>query len=214
MRRRTVTPFLFAAGLAAVGAAPAAAQLRALDPAPDPMVAELEKDFLRGMIPHHRGATMMAEMALKKSPQAELRTLAQKIIAGQVEEIQKMSAFLRDWYGMEPPADMAMPMNMPKDMMMPMGKPMDMPMMDAMMPDMDARMMALDAKSGGDFDIEFMSAMTDHHAMALMMAAPVLIHGHHADLYTLAENIVISQGQEIKQMDQWLDAWSGVKRAV
>lgn len=97
---------------------------------------------------------------------------------------------------------------------MPMNKPMDMPMMHAMMPDLDARMMALEAKSGGDFDIEFMSAMTDHHAMALMMAAPVLIHGHHADLYTLAENIVISQGQEIKQMDQWLDAWYGVKRAV
>ena len=201
-------PLAAAAALVAAAALPAtaAAQNRAPDPAPDPMVAALEVDFLTGMIPHHRSAVMMAEMAVMKSPRPELRRLAQKIIDDQKAEIDKMSAFLRDWYGMQRPGEMMMPM----DMMMKM----DMPMMHGMMPDMEARMAALRAKSGGDFDIEFMSAMTDHHAMAVMMAAPVLISGHHADLYTLAQTVVISQGEEIKQMDEWLDAWYGVKRAV
>ncbi len=45
-----------------------------------------------------------------------------------------------------------------------------------------------------------------------MMAAPVLMAGHHQGLKMLASDIVISQGEEIKQMQQWLDAWYGVKR--
>lgn len=190
----------------AAGAAVPRAALASGDPPPNAMAGQLEQEFLRGMIPHHRGAVMMARMALEKGTHAELKKLAQDIVDSQMMEIAKMSAFLRDWYGVEPPADQMMPMSM-------MGM-MEMPMMHGMMPDMETRMKALEAKSGADFEIEFLGAMVDHHAMALMMAAPVLINGHHADLYTLAEDIVISQGKEIKQMDEWLDAWYGVRRPV
>ncbi len=186
--------------------APAAAATNALDPAPDPAVAKLEQDFLQGMIPHHRGAVMMAQMALEKGIHADLKKMAQDIIDSQTMEIAKMSAFLRDWYGLRPPDDQMVPASM---MAM-----MDLPMMHGMMPDMEARMAALQAKSGADFEIEFLSTMVDHHAMAILMAAPVLMSGHHADLYTLAEEIVIAQGREIKQMDEWLNAWYGVQRPV
>ena len=47
--------------------------------------------------------------------------------------------------------------------------------------------------------------------MALIMSAPVLIAVYHRDLFTLAENIVISQGQEIRQMDAWLQSWYGLQ---
>ena len=47
----------------------------------------------------------------------------------------------------------------------------------------------------------------------LAMAAPVLVGGHHADLHRLAQDMVISQGQEIRQMDDWLEKWYGVSRA-
>jgi uncharacterized protein (DUF305 family) len=167
--------------------------------------AQLEVDFLMGMVPHHRGASMMAEMAVMKATRSELRELAGKIIEDQTREIAEMSHVLRDWYGMEPPAGMMMPREM-MDMMM--------PMLHGLMPNEEARMTALRTKSGPDFDIEFMSAMTDHHAMAVMMAAPLLIAGHHAYLYELAERIVVSQGEEIKQMDEWLDAWYRVERAL
>jgi uncharacterized protein (DUF305 family) len=201
---------LLLAFLSALPASPAAADPGGPDPAPDPAVAELERNFLTGMIPHHRGAVQMAELAVQKATRPELRRLAQRMIDEQRSEIDTMTHWLRDWYGMEAPAGTSMPMGMMSEA----GMEMMHQMMDGMMPDEMARMRALETKSGADFDVEFMSAMVDHHAMAVMMAAPVLIGGHHADLYTLAENVVISQGEEIKQLDEWLEAWYGVKRPV
>ena len=59
-----------------------------------------------------------------------------------------------------------------------------------------------------------MSEMSHHHVMAVMMAAPVLMGGYHGDLFTLPENVVISQGQEIRQMDEWLQTWYGLERPL
>ena len=185
--------------------APAAAQTGGRDPAPNPTSAALEVEFLQGMVPHHRSAIMMAEMAVQKASRPELRELAQKIIDDQEREIAEMSIWLRDWYGMDPAGGMQMPMGPMMEMM---------PMLHNEMPDMDARMQALRERTGAAFDIEFMSAMVDHHAMAIGRAVPVLIHGHHADLVRMAEQVVIAQGEEIKQMDTWLDEWYGVRRPL
>lgn len=193
--------------LCLAAAAPAGADPGGLDPAPDPMVARLETGFMRMMIPHHREAIAMAGMAEMKASRPELRALAGKMVRDQQAEIAELSHWLRDWYGMEPPADATMPM---AEMMREMG----MTPMAGMMGDMAERMRVLETKSGADFDVAFMSAMVDHHAMAVMMAAPVLMQGHHADLYEVANTIVLSQGQEIRQMREWLDAWYGVKRPV
>lgn len=176
-----------------------------LDPAPDPGEAKIETDFLNGMIPHHRDAIAMAQMAVMKATRPELRAMAQSIINDQQREVDQMSRWLKDWYGLDAPAGMMMPGDVMTGMM---------PMMKGRMPDMEAAMRQLDAKTGSDFDVAFMSAMSHHHAMAVAMAGPVLMGGHHADLFTRAENIVISQGEEIKQMDEWLDAWYGVKRPL
>lgn len=181
-------------------------QPRPMDPAADPRVAELEVAFMTGMIGHHRDAIAMAQMAVIKSPRSELRALAQKIIEDQQAEIDKLTAFLRAWYGQEPPTESGVPAEVMARF--------DMPIMQGMMPDMTTRMMGLEAKTGADFDIEFMSALADHHGTAIMMAAPMLISGHHEELYTVAENVVISQGEEIRQMDQWLDMWYAVKRPL
>ena len=165
-------------------------------------VAALETDFLMGMIPHHRSAIMMAEMATTKATRPELRELARKEISEQRGEIEKMTHYLRDWYGMDAPDEMMMT----PDMMMKM----DMPMLHGLMPDDAAQMARLEAATGEEFDIEFMSAMTKHHAMAIMMASAVLMNGHHRDLIELAENITMSQTEEIYQMGLWLKDWYNV----
>lgn len=195
---------LLVAVLVASSASSGIAQQTGRDPAPDPKVADLESSFLMGMIPHHRDAIAMAQMALTKSTRPELRTLAQGIIDSQQAEVEEMTGYLGDWYGLDPPAGSTIP----PDVMSKFSQP----VMQGLEPDMSSEMMALDAKSGADFDIEFMKAMIEHHSMAIAMGAPVLTSGYHQDLTTLAENIVISQGQEIRQMDQWLDAWYGVGR--
>lgn len=118
-----------------------------------------------------------------------------------------MSNYLRDWYGMQPPSGDMMSESMMQHM--------DMPMMHGAMPTMKAMMAQMDAlntKTGKDFDIAFMSAMSEHHAMALMMSAPMLVSGYHGDLYKLASEITVDQSKEIAQMREWLLAWYGLDR--
>jgi uncharacterized protein (DUF305 family) len=188
---------------------PATAQPPVPDFVPDRRQAQLEQDFLMGMIPHHRGAIMMSRMALEKATKPELKELAQKVISAQEMEIQLMSNYLRDWYGMQPPAG---------DMMSPeMMREMDMPMMHGTMPSMEAMMRQMEGlrtKTGADFDIAYMSALAEHHAMASMMAASVLVGGYHGDLYKLAARIVKDQGEEIVQLQAWLEQWYGIDRPL
>jgi uncharacterized protein (DUF305 family) len=53
--------------------------------------------FYRAMIPHHRGAIVMARRLLAGDPRPELATLARSIATGQEIEIDRMNRFWRAW---------------------------------------------------------------------------------------------------------------------
>ena len=60
---------------------------------------QYEARFIDMMIPHHEGAVMMSEHAVKHANRPELKEMAQKMIKEQSKEIEQLRQWRKDWYG-------------------------------------------------------------------------------------------------------------------
>lgn len=142
--------------------------------------------FATSMIPHHRQAVSMAELAATRSSSAKVKALAEQIKAAQDPEIVRMSGWLTGWGAPVPTATGMGSMNMGGADM------------GGMMSDAD--MSALAAKSGAEFDKAFLTAMVAHHRGAVAMAKTELSQGQNAEAKELAQSVVDSQSKEIEEM--------------
>lgn len=76
---------------------------------------------------------------------------------------------------------------------------------------MDAMTGNLMGKTGDAFDAAFLSDMIVHHQGAIDMAEMALTYSNHAELKSLATDIITAQTKEISQMKAWQTAWTTVK---
>jgi len=156
---------------------------------PDAASAPFDLQFLDTMIAHHKGAVEMAMLADTRAQHAELKELAANIIYDQEREIAKMSEWRDRWF-----AEKKIAINM------------EFPGMSHGMGGMDLK--KLESLKGNEFDLEFLRQMIPHHEGAVQMARAVKGQDSYAELKELAEDIIVAQEAEIKQMREWLSAWS------
>ena len=63
---------------------------------------DFDRAFIEEMIMHHEGAVAMAQQALQLAKHAEIKQMANEIIAAQTREIETMPGWLRQWYDVQP----------------------------------------------------------------------------------------------------------------
>jgi uncharacterized protein (DUF305 family) len=61
---------------------------------------DYDKQFIMDMIPHHQMAVDMAKLAADRATRSELKTTAQTIISAQSQEIDQLTGWMNQWYGL------------------------------------------------------------------------------------------------------------------
>ena len=145
--------------------------------------------FAQGMIPHHRQAVEMAELAAGRASSSEVKDLAARIEKAQGPEITTMTGWLKTWDEKVPEAMSGMDHSAHSGMA---------GMMD------DADMGKLEKASGKDFDSMFLTMMVEHHEGAVEMATTEKAKGEYKDATAMADDIVTAQNAEISEMKKLL----------
>ena len=153
--------------------------------------------FMSGMIGHHAQAIVMSRWAPTHGASSSVRTLAERIINAQQDEIATMQQWLRD-RGQPVPDPMA-------------GMTMDMPGMQhgTLMPGMltEAQMHQLDAARGIEFDRLFLTDMIQHHSGAVSMVKDLFSSygaGQDEQVFKFASDVNVDQTTEIGRMQRML----------
>jgi uncharacterized protein (DUF305 family) len=160
-----------------------------------PANAEFDLRFIDAMTPHHEGAVVMAKEALQKSQRSEIKQLAASIIKAQAQEISQMKQWRIVWYPTAPSTPISWHSQMGHSM--------------SMSPDQKSSMMMSRDLGAADtnFDKRFLEGMIPHHEGALVMGKDALGKSKRPEIQKLARDILSSQTAEIKQMQQWKQAW-------
>jgi uncharacterized protein (DUF305 family) len=159
---------------------------------------EADIHFMTGMIAHHAQAIKMASMAPTHGAAPSVRTLCDRIINAQGDEIRLMQQWLRDRRQTVPDPN-------PEGMTMMMGGMQHMMLMPGMLS--EEQMKQLDAARGTEFDRLFLTGMVQHHRGAIDMVQELL--GTYAAaqdqlVAKFAQDVNVDQSTEIVRMQQIL----------
>jgi uncharacterized protein (DUF305 family) len=148
----------------------------------------IDRAFVAEMVPHHRSAVEMAELAKRHSDRTEVLQLADAISATQTAEIRRLETLDRRF------ADAGIT-----------GRSLDLSMHE-----MGMHMDPAALRRARPFDRAFLDLMITHHEGAIRMAEVQLARGRNRTVRRMARAIVDAQTTEINQMHQWRIQWFGV----
>lgn len=196
--RMLVAGLLSSLAIAACGRATGAPAPRSAGPAIHPYTAA-DARFMTGMIGHHAQAVLMAGWAPSHGASPAVRTLCERIVVGQGDEIALMQRWLRDRREPVPEADASHHMVMMG--MEPMG----------LMPGMltPEQLAQLNAARGPAFDRLFLSFMIQHHRGAITMVDQLFGSqgaGEEETVFRFASDVSADQATEIDRMQKMLAA--------
>lgn len=152
-----------------------------------------ELAWATNMIMHHSAGIRLSRYEVQKGADASVRKMAASDAAEQAKQVQEMTRWLRDWYGVSPQQAMAeLPPRVRGEI-------------NRMMRDVDAQVAGVQhAAPGTATDRAFQVNMTPHHEMAIIDSQIVLSHGVHRQLRQLAKNIITGQQEDVFVMTEAL----------
>jgi uncharacterized protein (DUF305 family) len=153
--------------------APAAASAR-------PAAAEsYDLRFIDTIKAHHEHGIQMAQMAVQKASSAEVREMAQKMVADQQRDNAELASWRGQWFaGAADAMDMSLP--------------------GASSMNMD--MSSLQSATGHDFDHAFLEMMVPHHEGAIAMSRDAAAKAEHDELRRKAQEMADKQQREIEDI--------------
>ncbi len=168
---------------------------------------EADVRFMSAMIGHHSQAVVMAGWAATRGASGSVRTLAERIVNGQQDEIATMGQWLRDRGRPVPEAD-STTANMTRHG----------PGHEDLMPGMvtEAWMEQLAEARGSEFDRLFLTLMIQHHRGAVSMVERLFgTRGAAQDetVFKFANDVHVDQSTEIARMERLLAALPAGERS-
>lgn len=142
----------------------------------------VDRAFVAEMVPHHRSAIEMAQIARTRAKSEFVKQLAEDIIRTQADEIRILG---REDEGLDMAGVKRGALGVPEHLM-----------------GMDHDPATL--KTADEFDPAFLKMMIPHHEGAIEMSEAELAKGQDRELRALARNIIAVQRREIAQMRRQL----------
>lgn len=150
-------------------------------PVPQPSTAHAEIQYMTLAMNHHMGGVAMAQLCVHKATHHELRSLCQRSVETQTDQVHTLQAWLQHWYGISHAPHVV--------------------------PDDRRHIEHLAGRDGTEFEIELMRLMSAHHTQIISASRHLLERVHHVHLRELAVSIVTHHLQDVTEMRSWLCHW-------
>lgn len=172
-----------------------------------------DQQFIDMVVPHHQAGVEMAKIAQQRSQRAEIETMAQTMMASQASEIERLTAWRKQWFGSEQTPPMAR-MPMVEGSQMAAGASGGMSGMSGMGgmggTTMDASADVEKLRSAPEpFDRAFIDALIPHHQTAIDAASAAQTRAQKPEIKQVAAEDIAPQQKEIDQLMAWRKAWFG-----